>query len=104
RASTAAAIEALQRDFHTDQVIISGWELLGEQIFGRVSGNFLKILVPMVCLVLASLWFAFRRLPEILLSVASLVGSAAGLLTVMHVLHWSWSLLNLMAVPLVLGT
>jgi len=58
----------------------------------------------MVVLVLASLWFAFRRSTEILLGSAALLLSGLVLLTVMAVAGWSWNLLNLMAVPLILGT
>src|SRR5207249_946959 len=73
-------------------------------IFSRVKANMWKVLVPMVTLVLLSLWFAFRRPTEILLSVAVLVMSGAALLTVMRLAGWSWNLLNLMALPLILGT
>jgi lauroyl/myristoyl acyltransferase len=58
----------------------------------------------MVLLVLASLWFAFRRATEILLGVAVLLLSGLCLLAVMALAGWSWNLLNLMALPLMLGT
>ena len=63
-----------------------------------------KVLAPMILLVLLSLWLAFRRPAEILLSVAVLLMSGLCLLTVMRLAGWSWNLLNLMAIPLVLGT
>ena len=53
---------------------------------------------------LASLWLAFRRLTEVLLGVAVLLMSGLCLLAVMASCGWSWNLLNLMAMPLVLGT
>ena len=58
----------------------------------------------MVVLVLASLWFAFRRPTEILLGGAVLLMSALCLLAIMSLAGWSWNLLNLMAFPLILGT
>jgi lauroyl/myristoyl acyltransferase len=58
----------------------------------------------MVLLVLLSLWLAFRRPGEILLGLGMLVLSGGCLLTVMALAGWSWNLLNLMALPLMLGT
>jgi lauroyl/myristoyl acyltransferase len=57
----------------------------------------------MVLLVLASLWFAFRRPTEILLGAAVLLLSGLCLLATMSVAGWSWNLMNLMALPLMLG-
>jgi lauroyl/myristoyl acyltransferase len=47
---------------------------------------------------------AFGRPAEILLSLAVLVMSGLCLLAVMRVAGWSWNLLNLMALPLMLGS
>ena len=58
----------------------------------------------MIGLVLLSLWLAFRRPEEILLSLAVLLLSGLCLLTVMRLAGWSWNLLNLMALPLMLGS
>jgi len=57
----------------------------------------------MVLLVLVSLWFAFRRPTEILLGAAVLLLSGLCLLATMAVAGWSWNLMNLMALPLMLG-
>jgi predicted RND superfamily exporter protein len=62
------------------------------------------VLTPMVGLVLVSLLLAFRRSLEVLLSLGVLVLSAACLLMIMRLFGWSWNLLNLMALPLILGT
>jgi predicted RND superfamily exporter protein/lauroyl/myristoyl acyltransferase len=85
-------------------VWLSGWQLLGSQIFSRVKANMWKVLAPMVGLVAVSLWLAFRRPAEILISLGALLLSGLCLLTVMRLAGWSWNLLNLMAIPLVLGT
>src|SRR5262249_43934085 len=58
----------------------------------------------MVGLVLLSLWFAFQRPLEILLSLSILLLSGLFLLAVMRLAGWSWNLLNLMGLPLILGT
>src|SRR5262249_33832672 len=99
-----ARIQRLQSELHQQGVWLSGWELLGGAIFSRVKTNMWLVLTPMVCLVLLSLGLAFRRPAEVLLSLGVLALSGLCLLTVMRLAGWSWNLLNLMAVPLVLGT
>jgi predicted exporter/lauroyl/myristoyl acyltransferase len=100
-----AGVAALQQELQPKRdVLLSGWELLGSEIFGRVKANMWKVLAPMVVLLLLSLHLAFHRLREILLSLAVLLMSGLCLLSVMRLAHWSWNLLNLMAIPLILGT
>ena len=94
----------LERELPREEVWLSGWELLGSAIFSRVKANMWKVVGPMIFLVLLSLWFAFRRLREVLLSLAALLLSGLCLLAIMRLANWSWNLLNLMAIPLILGT
>ncbi|HTL17612.1 MAG TPA: MMPL family transporter [Patescibacteria group bacterium] len=102
--SNTKAMSDLQAAFPKQGAWLSGWELLGSSIFGRVKANMWKVLVPMCCLVLLSLFLAFKRGLEITLSLAVLALSGLVLLSVMRLTGWSWNLLNLMALPLVLGT
>jgi predicted exporter len=97
-------LSGLAAELSRQGVWLSGWQLLGGEIFGRVKGNIWKVVVPMVCLVFFSLWLAFRRWLEILLSLSALLLGGLCLLTVMRLAGWSWNLLNLMAIPLMLGT
>ncbi len=85
-------------------VWLSSWELLGRAVLNTVLSNLWKLLLPMVGLVLLSLWLAFRRPTEILLSLSILLLSGLVLLAVMRLFGWSWNLLNLMGAPLILGT
>jgi lauroyl/myristoyl acyltransferase/predicted exporter len=87
-----------------DGVLLSGWELLGAATLKRVQERMWLVLLPMVLLVLASLWLAFRRAAEVLLGLAVLLLSGLCLLAIMTLAGWSWNLLNLMALPLMLGT
>ncbi len=87
-----------------DNVVVSGWPLLGSALVAKIQENMWRVILPMVLLVAASLWFAFRRAREILLSVAVMLLSGFALLAVMRIAGWSWNLLNMMAVPLILGT
>jgi predicted RND superfamily exporter protein len=84
--------------------LLSGWELLGGAILSTVKRNLWKLVLPMVALVLISLWLAFHRFTEVLLSLGILFISGLCLLAVMVLAGWSWNLLNLMALPLILGT
>lgn len=84
-------------------IYVSGWEILGYAVFARVKAEFWKILLPMIVLVTASLWLAFRNVREMLLSFGTLAVSGMCLWAIMGALGWSWNLLNLMALPLLLG-
>ncbi len=91
-------------DLSREGFLVSGWELLGGAILERVQTNLWRVLLPMVLLILFSLWLAFRRPAEILLSLGVLLVSGLCLLAVMRTAGWSWNLMNLMALPLMLGT
>lgn len=99
-----ASLAELSARLSENQAFLSGWELLGSTTLKRVRAKLWQVVTPMVALVLASLWFAFRRATEILLGLAVLLLSGVFLLATMAVAGWSWNLLNLMALPLMLGT
>ncbi|HEY0550871.1 MAG TPA: MMPL family transporter, partial [Verrucomicrobiae bacterium] len=84
-------------------IYVSGWEVLGYSVFARVKAQFWKVLIPMFALIAISLWLAFRSVREMLLSLATLILSGLCLWAFMGALGWSWNLLNLMALPLLLG-
>jgi uncharacterized protein len=87
-----------------DGVWLSGWELLGGTVLAAVKSNLWKLLLPMVGLILLSLGLAFRRFAEVSFSISILLLSGVCLLAAMKLFGWSWNLLNLMALPLILGT
>src|SRR5207249_7025093 len=84
-------------------VIVSGWELLGSTVFDMVVREFPRVMVPIFLLVVLSLWLAFRNVKEVVLSLATLAFSAVLLGAIMDLLKWDWNILNLMALPLLLG-
>jgi predicted exporter/lauroyl/myristoyl acyltransferase len=98
------ALRQLDSQLPRDGVWLGAWALLGGAMLEVVKQNLWKLVLPMLGLVLLSLWFAFRRFTEILLSLGVLLLSGLILLTVMRAAGWSWNLLNLMALPLILGT
>lgn len=99
-----ASLTGLSTRLAGHHAYLSGWELLGAATLERVRAKLWQVVTPMVVLVLASLWFAFRRATEIILGAAVLLMSGVCLLAIMALAGWSWNLLNLMAVPLILGT
>jgi len=100
----SAALANLSQRLATNGALLSSWELLGNATLKRVQSRMWEVVTPMVVLVLLSLWFAFRRATEILLGVAVLCLSGVCLLAIMAMSGWTWNLMNLMALPLMLGT
>ena len=102
--ATAASFAQLDSQLPRDGVWLSGWELLGGTVLAAVKSNLWKLLLPMAGLILLSLWLAFRRFTEVFFSLGILLLSGFCLLAVMKLCGWQWNLLNLMALPLILGT
>ena len=100
----SAALADLSSQLSADQILLSSWELLGGTTLKRVREKLWLVVIPMIVLVLASLWLAFRRPVEVSLGLAVLMVSGLCLLTTMSLAGWSWNLLNLMSLPLMLGT
>ena len=103
-AVSPAALAGLSSRLQEQKVLLSSWGLLGSVTLERVQSRLWLVVTPMMALVLGSLWMAFRRLAEVLLGLAVLFLSGLCLLVTMSLAGWSWNLLNLMAVPLILGT
>jgi predicted RND superfamily exporter protein len=94
---------ALGEQLAKDGIYVSGWEVLGYTVFAQVKKDFWKVMLPMTVLVLFTLWLAFRSVREVVLSITTLAVSGLCLLAFMGVAGWSWNLLNLMSLPLLLG-
>ncbi|MGA9450915.1 MAG: MMPL family transporter, partial [Verrucomicrobiia bacterium] len=99
-----AALADLSKRLMTNGALLSSWELLGGATLKRVQSRMWEVVTPMVMLVLLSLWLAFRRAAEILLGIAVLCLSGLCLMAIMAISGWTWNLMNLMALPLMLGT
>jgi len=102
--TSLARMPTLAAGLSREHVWLSGWELLGASVFQTVQDNLWKLVVPMIGLLMVCLCLAFRRFTEVALSLAVLAVSGLCLLMVMRAMGWSWNLLNLMALPLILGT
>ena len=103
RGVTREFLESLPGDLRAQGVLVSGWEFLGPTIFEMVMRELPLVITPIAALVVISLWLAFRKFTDVLLSVATLAFSAIALQAVMDLVGWRWNLMNLMALPLLLG-
>ncbi len=81
-----------------------GWSLLSDSLLGSVQRDVKRVVAPMLAVLLLLLAVAFRHLREMVLSVAVLGLSAAGMLALMTLAGWTWNLMNVMALALLLGT
>jgi predicted exporter len=86
------------------RVLVTGWQLLGNRMIERVQGNMRVVVLLMAMVLFASLSMAFRSIREVALGIGVMLLSGLCLLTVMALAGWSWNLINLMALPLILGT
>jgi uncharacterized protein len=84
--------------------LLAGWNALGSQLIKVVYQRTWQLLLAMTAILLGALWMAFRRWLEVLLAIGTLALAVLSLLTIMRWAGWSWNLMNLMSVPLVLGT
>ena len=57
-------LSSLGSELPRNGVLLSGWELLGNDILASVKQNLWKLVLPMIFLVLLSLWLAFHRHPR----------------------------------------
>ncbi len=105
--TNAAATKQLVADWPADLqrqgILLSGWELLGSTVFDLVVRELPRVMLPIIALVVGSLWLAFRNFREVALSLGTLAFSGLLLGAAMNLLEWDWNILNLMALPLLLG-
>ena len=85
-------------------VLLTSWDSLGPALLGHVSLR-VAVLTGLIAVVLAGcLWLAFRRWLEVVLGFVALGLSFSLLLAMMALLGWTWNLLSLVALPLLLGS
>jgi predicted exporter len=97
------ALPALGEQLLREGVWLSGWELLGPSISNLVRRDLLRVLPPILALVLLTLWLAFLAWRDVVLSLTTLVFTGLLLHLLMTLTGWSWNMVNLMALPLLLG-
>ena len=103
RTSQKHLLETWPKEFRSNGIVLSGWQLVGNSVFDLALRELPRVTLPIILLVLLCLWLAFRDLREVALSVVLLVFSALTLNCIMEILGWKWNLLNMMAIPMLLG-
>lgn len=98
-----ASIDAWAGELQSEQVFVASWDRLGPALLREVEGRLRWVLIAISGMLLLTLSATYRRWPEVVLSLSALAFSGLLLLAVMSVAGWSWNLMNLMAVPLLLG-
>lgn len=99
-----AGLAALSHRLDTELgVQLFAWPFLSDSLLVAMQRDTRRVLLPMGVLLLVFLALAFRRTGEVLLSLAALGFSFVCLLGVMALFHWSWNLMNVMALPLLFG-
>lgn len=86
------------------ELLFTSWKYMGPGILEIVKSDLTQHILIIGAVLLIMLWIVFRRFSEVLLSLSSLAFSMLLLLAVMRVAGLEWNLMNLMAVPLMLGT
>lgn len=86
------------------ELLFTSWKYMGPGILKIVKSDLTQHILIIGAVLLIMLWIVFRRFSEVLLSLGSLTFSMLILLAVMRVTGLQWNLMNLMAVPLMLGT
>jgi predicted exporter len=84
-------------------VILSGWGLLGKNIFAHAMRELPLISGAIALIVIISLWLTFRTWRDVALSLSTLIFSGVILCGSMSFFGWQWNLLNLISVPLLIG-
>ena len=96
-------LAGLNAELPKDGVRVSGWELLGPTMAELVMNDLPVVFIPILALVVLTLWLAFRSWQEVLLSLVTQMFSFLLLAIVMSLADWKWNMMNLMALPLLLG-
>lgn len=80
-----------------------GWSLLADSLVDTMKRDAIHVVLPMALALVVLLGFAYRDIREIALSFATLGFAMICLAAVMGALNWSWNLMNMTALPLLLG-
>ncbi len=84
-------------------LLVGGWDLLGRELLGRVESRLAWVGGLLALVWIAALGLTFRSIREVILAAAALMAGIALLVALMAGVGWRWNLMNLMALPLLLG-
>lgn len=102
-AAAGATRQRLSAALGGENIWLTNWQVLGVELLGVVKRDLGRVLLPGGLLLCAALALAFRRAPEVVLSLLALVSTGLVLLACMKLAGWTWNLMNLTALPLLVG-
>ena len=80
-----------------------GWEFLGPEMRSVLLHDVKQVVIPTVIVLLVLLAIVFRSIKGVCLSILLLGSSAAALMAVMRLVKLDWNIVNIGAIPLLLG-
>jgi predicted exporter/lauroyl/myristoyl acyltransferase len=86
-----------------DETWLTGWQPLAGELLRTMATKVVWMLAGVLALLVVALLLAFGRWIEVILSFVVLGLSGLWLCALMQICGWSWNLMNIMALPLLLG-
>ncbi|HUD47289.1 MAG TPA: MMPL family transporter [Candidatus Baltobacteraceae bacterium] len=103
KGASAAAAAELTRQLPADDTWLAGWQPLAGQLLRMIGGRLAWMLGGVLVFLVIALRLALGLWIDVLLSACALGLSGLWLCAFMQIMGWSWNLLNVMALPLLLG-
>jgi predicted exporter/lauroyl/myristoyl acyltransferase len=100
---SAGAAAKWSHQLPQDETWLTGWQPLAGELLRTMSTRIVWMLGGVLVLLVVALWLAFGRWIEVVLSFVTLGLSGLLLCALMQFSGWSWNLMNIMALPLLLG-
>ncbi len=100
KATQSSLVKQLQQ---VPGVAVAGWALLADELTATMIQDALNVLLPMLVVLLCLLALAFRHWLDVVLSLFCFLLGGLILSACMALLGWSWNIMNLTALPLLLG-
>jgi len=92
------------RAVQDDGLMFAGWDSLRPAIVPMVRRDVMWVFLPMALVLVAMLGVVFRRVRDVAFEVLALSFGGLLLCGLMAALGWQWNVLNVAAIPLLLGT
>ena len=103
KGASAGAAAELTRQLPADETWLAGWQPLAGELLRMIGARLAWMLGGVLILLVIALRLALGQWMEVLLSACALGLSGLWLCAFMQIMGWSWNLLNVMALPLLLG-
>jgi predicted exporter/lauroyl/myristoyl acyltransferase len=103
KGASADAAAELTRQLPADETWLAGWQPLAGQLLRMIGARLAWMLGGVLVFLVIALRLALGQWIEVLLSFCALGLSGLCLCAFMQIMGWSWNLLNVMALPLLLG-